>query len=310
VTDTSGWTTDALRSYFIERIADMRVLADETDRRYQQRFEAQEQALGLAIDAAAKFAQAALDATDLRTQQRFDGQEKALDIALETAKAEFVYHVDSVRAETKIASDAANKAIEKAEMATEKRFEGVNEFRHALDDQTKTFIPRVEAEAAANRNAERTQALTITMQSLVGRAELDSAIKGQADKYDGLYERNAERLNVLSNQLPTLIPRAEVKVLMDGLTGRLESALDTIQGLSNTLLQLRSQTAGKNTGTSDAQKAADRTRNLLISVVGILLVVVTIVLSIYFHNSGSASSPTTTGSAVIYATAQAHGPSG
>jgi len=48
---------------------------------------------------------------------------------------------------------AAEKAVIKAENASEKRFESVNEFRAALTDLTATFIPRAEAEnrIAANQ---------------------------------------------------------------------------------------------------------------------------------------------------------------
>lgn len=60
-----------------------------------------------------KFVEDALTATDLRYQQRFE---------------------------------ATEKAIAKAESATEKRFEGVNEFRNQLGDQQRTFMPRSEVE--------------------------------------------------------------------------------------------------------------------------------------------------------------------
>ena len=43
--------------------------------------------------------------------------------------------------------DAMDLAITKAETATEKRFEGVNEFRFTLSDQQRTFVPRQEYEA-------------------------------------------------------------------------------------------------------------------------------------------------------------------
>jgi hypothetical protein len=39
-----------------------------------------------------------------------------------------------------------DRAVTKAEVATEKRFESVNEFRNTLADQQRTFIPRKEAE--------------------------------------------------------------------------------------------------------------------------------------------------------------------
>lgn len=41
-------------------------------------------------------------------------------------------------------------AVEKAEQATEKRFEGVNEFRLTLSDQQRTFLPRAEYESGHN----------------------------------------------------------------------------------------------------------------------------------------------------------------
>lgn len=42
--------------------------------------------------------------------------------------------------------DALDKAITKAEAANEKRLENVNEFRLQLSDQSRTFMPRSEAE--------------------------------------------------------------------------------------------------------------------------------------------------------------------
>ena len=51
---------------------------------------------------------------------------------------------DNVVEATKSALAAADRAVNKAEMATEKRFEGVNEFRNTLSDQQRTFISRTE----------------------------------------------------------------------------------------------------------------------------------------------------------------------
>jgi chromosome segregation ATPase len=41
---------------------------------------------------------------------------------------------------------ASQAAIDKAESAAQRRFEGVNEFRNTLSDQQRTLIPRAEAE--------------------------------------------------------------------------------------------------------------------------------------------------------------------
>lgn len=48
---------------------------------------------------------------------------------------------------TSLALSASEKAVAKAELATEKRFEGVNEFRATLSDQAARLYPRAEAEA-------------------------------------------------------------------------------------------------------------------------------------------------------------------
>ncbi len=63
-----------------------------------------------------------LDERDARYAQRAASQDKAVSSALETSE----------------------KAIIKAESATERRFEGVNEFRQTLADQASTLMPRAE----------------------------------------------------------------------------------------------------------------------------------------------------------------------
>lgn len=63
---------------------------------------------------------------------------------------------------------AAQEAVLKAEMASEKRFEGVNEFRAQLADQQRTFIPRIEAE-------QRIGALETTIRELDTRVQNNAA---------------------------------------------------------------------------------------------------------------------------------------
>jgi phosphopantetheinyl transferase (holo-ACP synthase) len=59
-----------------------------------------------------------LDERDVRYQQRFEAQTKAVEAALLAAK----------------------EAVIKAELAMEKRFDGVNEFRETLSDQAAQFV--------------------------------------------------------------------------------------------------------------------------------------------------------------------------
>lgn len=49
------------------------------------------------------------------------------------------------------ALQAAKEAVTKAEMATERRFESVNEFRQTLSDQAGTFISRTEFNSLKER---------------------------------------------------------------------------------------------------------------------------------------------------------------
>ncbi len=48
---------------------------------------------------------------------------------------------------TSLALTSSEKAVTKAETATEKRFDSVNEFRNTLKDQASNFMPRPETEA-------------------------------------------------------------------------------------------------------------------------------------------------------------------
>ena len=94
------------------------------------------------------FLLAVLDERDRRYGQRFDDLETALRAALA----------------------ASEKAIGKAEAATERRFEGVNEFRATLSDQASNFITRAEAEGGLMRSAERLQDLTDRVTRIEGRS--------------------------------------------------------------------------------------------------------------------------------------------
>lgn len=77
---------------------------------------------------------------DVRDQQRFDAQTTATQAALA-----------AVKEATQAALTAAKEAVVKAENASEKRFEGVNEFRQTLSDQAATFISRSEFNALKER---------------------------------------------------------------------------------------------------------------------------------------------------------------
>lgn len=103
----------------------------------------------------------ALDRVEARTVGMF---QRGLD-RLEQHIKELMHQHDR-RYEQRFA--AAQEAVLKAEVASEKRFEGVNEFRAQLADQQRTFIPRIEAE-------QRLDALETMIRALDNRVQSNAA---------------------------------------------------------------------------------------------------------------------------------------
>lgn len=92
-------------------------------------------------------------AMDDKFSQRFDDSSKAVNAALAATK----------------------EAVSKAEIATEKRFEGVNEFRNTLSDQQRTLMPRSESEALMKNMNEKIGELS------AGRDKSDGRTTGRGD---------------------------------------------------------------------------------------------------------------------------------
>jgi hypothetical protein len=71
---------------------------------------------------------------------------------------------------------AAKEATNKAELAADKRFDAVNEFRAQLTDQAATFMPRKEADVVLSSLSERVSALTSRIDRSQGKSSgLDKA---------------------------------------------------------------------------------------------------------------------------------------
>jgi hypothetical protein len=67
------------------------------------------------------------------------------------------------------ALQAAEKAVTKAEVAAERRFEAVNEFRGQLSDQASTFMPRSEADVRFGSLTKEIADLKATRDEIHGR---------------------------------------------------------------------------------------------------------------------------------------------
>ena len=72
-------------------------------------------------------------------------------------------------AAVKSALDTSEKAITKAEGATERRFEGVNEFRQTLADQAATLMPRAEYTVQHKAVVDKVDNLEKRMNETTGR---------------------------------------------------------------------------------------------------------------------------------------------
>lgn len=106
---------------------------------------------------------------DLRDQQRFDAQQKALTDALLAAEK-------AVTA----ALTAANTAVTKAEVANEKRLDGVNEFRRTVQDLTQFLVTKAEINPQMEAVREKIAELTDRFNRREGSGEGASKLWGYA----------------------------------------------------------------------------------------------------------------------------------
>lgn len=173
--DPSGFTVDTIHQY-------IDAILSERDRRYEQRFQNQEKANEVALEAS----KAVLIEHDKRYEQRFQGQENNVGLALSRVDKEFHEHIQQVRTETQAALEAAEKAIAKAETATDKRFESVNEFRAQLADQAARFMPRDESinrhDATSEKIADLDRRQRADIALVNSRLDLAAGASGGLDK--------------------------------------------------------------------------------------------------------------------------------
>lgn len=95
-----------------------------------------------------RFAASAKDATiatDLRYQQRFEAQSDALAAAFLSQQTAMQTAFQVAEKAVQAALAAADRAVSKAELASDKRFEALNELRQMLNEMMATLVTRVEA---------------------------------------------------------------------------------------------------------------------------------------------------------------------
>lgn len=83
---------------------------------------------------------------EVRDRERFELLQSATHTTIRSLEHRNAEQFQSQKDAIGAALQAAATAVNKAELAAEKRFDGVNEFRATLADQQRTLIPRAEAE--------------------------------------------------------------------------------------------------------------------------------------------------------------------
>jgi hypothetical protein len=111
-------------------------------------------------------------------ETRLDSSEENLGRRADSFQLQMDQRFAAAQSAVEAALASAEKAVSKAEAAAEKRFEAVNEFRSALTDQTRLFLPRTEYDsnhkALEDRigvNTERMAALELRLTSRLDRGE-------------------------------------------------------------------------------------------------------------------------------------------
>jgi len=89
---------------------------------------------------------AILNEREKASNQRFDGQEKAVANALSALEKSTANALAALDKNNAVALTAAKEAVTKAEVAAEKRFDSVNEFRGQLKDQQNTLASKAEVD--------------------------------------------------------------------------------------------------------------------------------------------------------------------
>jgi hypothetical protein len=109
-------------------------------------------------------------ATDVSLREFVAAQLATIIALIENAEKQTDMRFESMDKQVKAAFESSQRAIDKADIATEKRFEGVNEFRSALSDQATRFVTNDQLlalgsklEAGYQRNREDIEKLNTRM---------------------------------------------------------------------------------------------------------------------------------------------------
>jgi hypothetical protein len=101
---------------------------------------------------------------------------------LDSLKDQITKQFDMQDQAVKAALVAADRAVSKAEIASEKRFDSVNEFRKTLDDYVRSLMPRMETETLFKNMGEKIETITSTLVEKIGAIERNLSVGSGQEK--------------------------------------------------------------------------------------------------------------------------------
>ena len=106
--------------------------------------------------------------SEITLREYLESQLKNLRDDVEQTRMDILARIEAADLRYDQRFHAAEQAVFKAETASEKRFEGVNEFRATLGDQQRTLMPRAESEFMHRAHDEK---LNVALTQLTQRME-------------------------------------------------------------------------------------------------------------------------------------------
>lgn len=210
-----GWTIDSLKVHLIRQL------------------EHQDAARVAAID----MIERVLNERDRRYEQRWLSQEDAVRLALVGVNKEMIERMRQVREETQAAMLASDKAISKAEDATERRFAATNAYREQLSEQAATFAQRREVDAITSALADKVFALTTRLDGSATRDELHqhaetakAASNAESKASLTRYDSAITRLSTLAEDVVSLKVAVSRVAALEELVRAQKERLDKTEG--------------------------------------------------------------------------------
>jgi hypothetical protein len=106
---------------------------------------------------------------------RFMAQKELSEKSAIAAKDALVLALEAAKEAVAAALQGAKEAVTKAEAATEKRFDSVNEFRATLSDLMQTMMPRTEVESSLKSQAEKIDSAVARLDKAEGQRGISAS---------------------------------------------------------------------------------------------------------------------------------------